>query len=83
MTDLDIDSELLAYARPDEVLLPEKYVEPYRRNVAAITSVKKGMTVRDAARLHGVNRGTLTSIVALIDELAANRQPVDHLRQRN
>lgn len=73
--DIDIDSDLLAYARPDEALLPEKYVEPFRRNVAAITSVKKGMTVRDAARLHGVNRGTLTSIVAIIDELALDGRP--------
>lgn len=70
MTDIEADSELLSWARPDESLFDDRRRGAYRRNVAAVTSVKKGMTVRDAARLHGINRGTLSSIIRMVDELA-------------
>jgi putative transposase len=75
VSDVSIDSELLTYPRPDELLLPETQREPYRKFVAAVTSVKKGMTVRTAARLHNVNRGTLASIMKMVDELATDGRP--------
>ena len=38
MTDIETDSELLSWARPDESLLDDRRRDAYLRNVAAVTS---------------------------------------------
>ena len=71
-----VDHEtLLSWPRPDVFLIPKKMREQYDKRHRALEAYMSGSSLASAAKHFGVNRGTLTRLARLSNELDSTGTP--------